>query len=127
MQNFNGLKTAFDLLLEDLPWGEKVRLVVGPLCSREIVKDALLKQTPIIPGNSVTGLAEVANEILASQNIVLEKPLSVVSQIDAVQQMAAQPTIQEMLPQFSKHLKTRKVAQKTAKFLTGLDRFYAND
>lgn len=120
------LDRVFDDIINDLPWVEHHRLIVGALTSRESVKDALLERTPIIPAWAVGTLAEFATEILTKSGLTVEKPLSPASQCDALERIARTDFLKKALPEFCTHLRSRGVTLKIARFLTQLDRFYAN-
>lgn len=120
------LDRVFDDIINDLPWVEHHRLIVGALTSRESVKDALLERTPIIPAWAIGTLAEFATEILTKAGRTVEKPLSAASQCDALERIARTDFLKKALPDFCTHLRSRGVALKISRFLTQLDRFYAN-
>lgn len=120
------LEDIFDEIIGELPWVESHRLLVGALASRESVKDALLERTPIIPAWACCTLTEFAGEILSKAGVQIEKPLSQASQCDALERVAQAEFLRKEIPEFCGHLRTRAVALKVTRFLTQLDRFYAN-
>jgi RecB family exonuclease len=124
------LEKIFEEINEDLPWCENSRLVVGPLASRETVKDALLDRTPIVPAWAAGTLSELANDLLRKSEKFkdkIRKPLSAASQCDALVRVAQEAFLKERLPALCQHLRARPVALKIARFLTELDRFYAHN
>ncbi|MBI3555446.1 MAG: PD-(D/E)XK nuclease family protein [Deltaproteobacteria bacterium] len=111
-------------VLSDLPWLDHTRLVVGPLCSREAVKDQLLLQTPVVPSWAAGTLVEFASDILNKSKASVDKSLGLASQCDALERVGTQDFLKSAVPELCQHLKSRPVALKIAKFLTHLDRFY---
>lgn len=120
------LSDVFQEIIDELPWVDDHRLLVGALASRESVKDALLEQAPAIPAWAVCTLTEFAAELLAKAGVTFDKPLSAASQCDALERIAQAPFLREAVPEFCGHLRSRQVAKKVARFLSHLDRFYSN-
>lgn len=118
------LEQVFRELLDDLPWMDNVRLVVGPLASRESVKDQLLERTPIIPAQAAGTFLELATDILNKSKVSVDNSLSQASQCDALERVAATDFLRKAVPDLSGHLKTRTVSLKVSRFLSSLDRFY---
>ncbi|MBI2606741.1 MAG: PD-(D/E)XK nuclease family protein [Deltaproteobacteria bacterium] len=122
------LRNIFKQIRSELPWVERTRLIVGPMASRELVKDALIAaaQAPAVPSWCVGTLAELAAEILNEGKIPFRAALSTEDRVDALSMVARQPFFAETAPELATHLRDRAVAAKLARFLTGLDRFYTN-
>ena len=131
MRSSASLSHVFEAIAQDLPWGQTTRLIVGPLSSREIVKDIFFQthpRHPVLPAWSIASLAELARDIAAATNPnhKLEKSLVGPSQCDALDRIARLPWVIEAAPEFAKHLKNRSLAMKIARFLSQLDSFYVN-
>ena len=121
------LEEVFREILSDLPWLDHTRLVVGPLCSREAVKDQLLLHAEVVPSWAAGTLAEFATEILNKSKVSVDKSLGLSSQGDALERVATQDFLKTAVPELCQHLKSRPVAMKIAKFLTHLDRYYVTE
>ncbi len=121
------LEEVFVEILNDLPWLDHSRLIVGPLCSREAVKDQLLLRASVVPSWAAGTLAEFAKDILNKSKVSVDKSLGLSSQADALERVATQDFLIQAVPELCQHLKSRAVALKIAKFLTHLDRFYVSE
>lgn len=114
------------------------RLVVGPLASREAVKNAYFRwkesrgvKTPVIAGNHVTGLADLAAELLGhawrlTGQRPQPKPLTATERADALTVIASSGSRRGALPYLT-HLKQRPFAVKVAGFLAEVDALAQND
>lgn len=123
-----GLEVAFKECLAGLPWADEVRLLVGPLCSRESIKNILLDRVEVLPETAVCTLSTFAQEILRFiPNRGSFRPLSPASQCDALERLAKADFLREVAPGLCSHLRARPVAQKVARFVTELDRFYVHE
>ncbi len=120
------LEIQLSELAKELPWVKKTRLIIGPLISRELVKDHWIEKVKAVPGQAVIGLQDLANEILSLNRIQLKRAPSEESKTDLIQALANRDFIRNALPELTSHLSRRDVATKIKKFIDGLDRSYVN-
>ena len=114
------------------------RLIVGPLASREAVKNAYLSwkeargvKSPVIAGNLVTGLDDLAAELLGhawrrTGQRPQPKPLTATERTDALTVIAGSARRRGDMPYLS-HLRQRPFAAKVANFIAELDALAQND
>lgn len=114
-------------LTSDLPWAENVRLVVGPLASRESVKDFILERADIIPSWAAGTFYEFCCDILNKSKVSVDKILTQPSQCDAIERIAATDFLKSAAPVLTPHLKSRQVSTRVARLLTHLEKFYAHE
>lgn len=91
----------FQSLFESDPWMRSKRILVGPLSSRELVKEVFLERAPVIPGHVTSSFAEIAGDVLGSSQLLLKGRLSSASRTDALMLLSRDPTFQRICPRLS--------------------------
>ncbi len=121
--------SIYEEIKNDLPWGERIRILVGNHSSREIIKDSIFKYTnlPVMPGLWVGSFSTIASEILQLHHQAIPISLSSLNKTDIIQKIADVKSLKEKLPQLTRQLRDRKVASKLVQFIDELDEHYIHD
>lgn len=120
-QTIPRIEQVWDLVLNDLPWCDQVRILVGPLASRGTIKEYLLHKTTGIPSAAVVGLEDFTREILIRTNTPVPDTLQGPSRVDALAALAQDLGFRKAYPELARALRSRRIAKKLASFVTRFD------
>jgi hypothetical protein len=126
-------QTTMQQILADLPWGKNVRILVGPLASRDLLRDTisenLLQHRPpsaltelgvTLPGRIVADIPSYAAEVLRRMRRQVPAVMSPETRVDFVMALSSSRVFRQRAPQFALQLKRRAVAKKIARFLEAI-------